>query len=110
MTAAGELNAAVGEEGVKRYIAMTCQTDDPEREAAYLALRSRDRAQAQADAERDPQPLSRHARPVPSCRTPAIAVFDRASKIAVPCFERQTFPAKRSWPSSSSSTRRSSGR
>jgi oligoendopeptidase F len=36
--ASGELNAAVGEEGVKRYIAMTCQTDDPEREAAYLAF------------------------------------------------------------------------
>jgi oligoendopeptidase F len=35
---AGELNAAVGEEGVKRYIAMTCQTDDPEREAAYLSF------------------------------------------------------------------------
>jgi oligoendopeptidase F len=37
VVAAGELNAAVGEEGVKRYIAMTCQTDDREREAAYLA-------------------------------------------------------------------------
>jgi oligoendopeptidase F len=36
--AAGELNAAVGEEGVKRYVAMTCQTDDPERESAYLAF------------------------------------------------------------------------
>lgn len=34
----GELSAAVGQEGVKRYIAMTCQTDDPEREAAYLAF------------------------------------------------------------------------
>ena len=34
----GELNAAVGQEGVKRYIAMTCQTDDPEREAAHLAF------------------------------------------------------------------------
>lgn len=33
----GELNSAVSEEGVKRYIAMTCQTDDPEREAAHLA-------------------------------------------------------------------------
>ncbi len=29
MITAGELNAAVGEEGVKRDIAMTCQTDDP---------------------------------------------------------------------------------
>jgi oligoendopeptidase F len=36
--AAGELNAAVGQEGVQRYIAMTCQTDDPERESAYLAF------------------------------------------------------------------------
>jgi oligoendopeptidase F len=35
---AGELNAAVGQEGVRRYIAMTCQTDDPEREAAHLAF------------------------------------------------------------------------
>ncbi len=33
----GELNGAVGQEGVKRYIAMTCQTDDPDREAAHLA-------------------------------------------------------------------------
>jgi oligoendopeptidase F len=38
LTAAGELNAAVGEEGAKRYVAMTCQTDDPEREAAYLTF------------------------------------------------------------------------
>ena len=34
----GELNAVVGQEGVERYIAMTCQTDDPEREAAHLAF------------------------------------------------------------------------
>ncbi len=34
----GELNAAVGQEGAERYIAMTCQTDDPEREAAHLAF------------------------------------------------------------------------
>ncbi|WP_337175982.1 M3 family oligoendopeptidase [Paludisphaera sp.] len=36
LTAAGELNAAVGQEGTSRYVAMTCQTDDPAREAAYL--------------------------------------------------------------------------
>lgn len=34
----GELNGAVGQEGVERYIAMTCQTDDPDREAAHLAF------------------------------------------------------------------------
>jgi oligoendopeptidase F len=34
----GELNAAVSQEGVKRYIAMTCHTDDPECEASHLAF------------------------------------------------------------------------
>jgi oligoendopeptidase F len=34
--AAGELNSAVAQEGNERHIAMTCQTDDPVREAAYL--------------------------------------------------------------------------
>jgi oligoendopeptidase F len=34
----GELYAVVGQEGVERYVAMTCQTDDPEREAAHLAF------------------------------------------------------------------------
>ncbi len=38
LTAVGELNGAVGEEGTRRHIAMTCQTDDPEREAAFLAF------------------------------------------------------------------------
>lgn len=32
----GELGNVVSQEGVERYIAMTCQTDDPAREAAYL--------------------------------------------------------------------------
>ncbi|HEU5116262.1 MAG TPA: M3 family oligoendopeptidase, partial [Isosphaeraceae bacterium] len=33
----GELNGVVSQEGVERYVAMTCQTDDAEREAAHLA-------------------------------------------------------------------------
>ena len=36
--AAGEFNAAVGQEGATRYVAMTCQSDDPDREAAYLSF------------------------------------------------------------------------
>jgi oligoendopeptidase F len=32
----GELGAALNEEGSRRYIAMTCHTDSPEAEAAYL--------------------------------------------------------------------------
>ena len=34
----GELNGAVSQEGGKRYVAMTCQTDDSAREAAHLAF------------------------------------------------------------------------
>ncbi len=34
----GELNGAVSQEGVRRYVAMTCQTDDPRREADHLAF------------------------------------------------------------------------
>ena len=34
----GEINGAVSQEGVERYVAMTCQTDDPEREAKHLAF------------------------------------------------------------------------
>jgi oligoendopeptidase F len=33
---AGELGSAVSQVGVERYIAMTCQTDDPAREKAHL--------------------------------------------------------------------------
>ncbi len=38
LSAVDELNAAVGQEGVSRYVAMTCQTDDPAREASYLSF------------------------------------------------------------------------
>ena len=34
--AGGELSAALDEEGTKRYIAMTCHTDDPDAEKSYL--------------------------------------------------------------------------
>ena len=34
----GELNGSVSQEGVERYVAMTCQTDDADREAAHLAF------------------------------------------------------------------------
>ena len=34
----GELTAAVGQVGVERHIAYTCQTDDPAREEAHLAF------------------------------------------------------------------------
>ncbi len=36
LTQLGEINGAVSQEGVKRYVAMTCQTDDSACEASYL--------------------------------------------------------------------------
>lgn len=38
LTDVGELNGAVSQEGTRRYVAMTCQTDDPAREQAHLAF------------------------------------------------------------------------
>ena len=108
--AAGELNAAVGEEGVERYIAMTCQTDDPEREAAYLAF--------VRDIEPKLKPIQNEIRsryldsPVShrSCRATAISSSTAPSRIAAACSARPTSRARRSSPSWSSSIRRSSGR
>ena len=106
--AAGELNAAVGQEGVERYVAMTCQTDDPEREAAYLEFIR--------DIEPKLKPLQNEVRnryldspfrsALPDDR---YAVFNRRSRTAAPSIARPTSPARRNWPSSSSSTRRSIG-
>src|SRR5271168_3581863 len=36
LTDGGELSAALDEEATRRYVAMTCHTDSPEAEKAYL--------------------------------------------------------------------------
>ncbi len=108
LVAVGELNSAVGEEGVERHVAMTCQTDDPEREAAYLAfvrdiepklkpiqnaIRSR-YLDAPVRSELPPRPLFR----LRSCtREPP-----------QPVSRSKHSPRDRSWPSSSSSIKRPS--
>ena len=106
LIAAGELNAAVGQEGVKRYIAMTCQTDDPEREAAYLSFIR--------DIEPKLKPLQNEIRnryldsPFRTLSCPPTATPSSTGpwRTAAPSTARRTSPARRSWPSSSSSTRR----
>ena len=105
LVAAGELNAAVGQEGVARYVAMTCQTDDPEREAAYLSFIR--------EIEPKLKPLQNDIRNMyldspyrsqldaqPLCGVHALW------RTVAPCSERRTFPARPGWPSSSSSIRR----
>ena len=108
LIAAGELNAAVGQEGVERYIAMTCQTDDPEREAAHLSF--------VRDIEPKLKPLQNEVRnryldsphPRRSCPPTATTSSTAPRRTAAPSTARRTSPARPSWPSSSSSTRRSS--
>ncbi len=107
--ASGELNAAVGQEGVERYIAMTCQTDDPEREAAYLAF-VRDiepRLKPIQNEIRSRYLDSPHRTGLPRDR---YFVFDRALENRRACSARRTSPARPNWPSWSSSIRRSSAR
>ncbi len=93
--AVGELNAAVGQVGTKRYVAMTCQTDDPEREAAYLEF--------VRDIEPRLKPLHNEIRTkyldspyrsaLPSDR---YHVFDRAPRrTGGRSTARRTFPVKR---------------
>lgn len=107
--AAGELNAAVGQEGVKRYIAMTCQTDDPKGEAAYLAF--------VRDIEPKLKPIQHAIRTryldapnVPICPATAISSSTGRWRIDGRCSARRTSPARPDWPSWNSSIRRSSGR
>ena len=108
--AAGELNAAVGQEGVERYIAMTCQTDDPEREAAYLAF--------VRDIEPKLKPIQNAIRsryldcPVPSgaAARPLLRLRPRPGEPPRPVSRGEHPPRDRSWPSWSSSIRRSSAR
>ena len=73
-------------------------------------VRPRHRAEAQADPERDPQPIPRLAAPRRSCRATATSSSTAPWRTAAPCFARRTSPARPSWPSSSSSIRRSSAR
>ena len=109
--AAGELNAAVGQEGVERYIAMTCQTDDPEREAAYLAFVRDIEPKLKPIQNEIREPVPRLAAPRRSCRSDRYFVFDRALENRRALYPRGEHPPRdRSWPSSSSSIRRSSGR
>jgi oligoendopeptidase F len=73
---AGELQCAVSQVGTKRYVAMTCQTDDPAREAAYLEfvreIEPRLKPQQQAIREKYLDSPARSSLPADQ-----YAVFDR---------------------------------
>jgi oligoendopeptidase F len=87
----GELGAALDEERSKRYIAMSCHTDDKEAEAAYLAFVE------QVDPEVKPKQfrLCRIflAHPIRALLPPArYSVFDRDTALAVEVFRQENVP------------------
>ena len=102
------------ERGRRRGRGQALRRDDlsdrrPRARGGLSGVRSRHRAQAQADPERDPEPLPRFAVSDRSCRATAISCSTARWRIAAACFARRTSPARPSWPSWSSSTRRSIG-
>jgi oligoendopeptidase F len=88
---AGELSAALDEESSRRYIAMTCHTDNPEAEKAYLHFVE------QVEPELKPRQfkieqiyLAHAARPqLPKAR---YFVFDRSARCHVELFRAENVP------------------
>src|SRR5204863_606830 len=87
----GELSAALDEEASKRYIAMTCHTDDPEAEKAYLHFVEKIEPQVKprqfqlakiyvAHPVREKLPRKRYE------------VFDRDTKVQVELFRPENVP------------------
>lgn len=83
-----ELSACLSEEGSKRYVAMTCQTDDPAREAAHLQfieeIQPKCKPRWHRLRERYVQVPARGQLPMPR-----YAVYDRGTVAAVELFREE---------------------
>ena len=79
----------------------------PQREAAYLAYVREIEPKLKPILNAIREPVSRCARRAPSCPANGLRFSIVPSKTAAPCFAKRISPARPSWPSSSSSTRRS---
>ena len=86
-----ELNAAIDEEGSKRYIAMTCHTDSPEAEKAYLQFVEQIEPQLKPRQFKLAQIFIAHPiRPqLPKAR---YEVFDRDTNLHVELFRPENVP------------------
>jgi oligoendopeptidase F len=86
-----ELNAAIDEEGSKRYIAMTCHTDSPEAEKAYLQFVEQIEPQLKPRQFKLAQIFIAHpVRPqLPKAR---YEVFDRDTNLHVELFRPENVP------------------
>ncbi len=87
----GELSAALDEEGSRRYIAMTCHTDDAEAEKAYLHYVE------QIDPRTKPRQFKlaeiyEHHRLRGKLPKTRYAIFDRDAKVSVEMFREANVP------------------
>src|SRR6266446_10978097 len=86
-----ELSAALDEESSKRYIAMTCHTDDPDAERAYLHFVEKIEPQLKPRQFRLAQIYMAH--PLrDKLPKPRFDVFDRDTKVQVELFRRENVP------------------
>lgn len=86
-----ELNAALDEEGARRYIAMTCHTDSPEAERDYLHFVEKLDPQVKPRQFKLAQLYVQHAARNPLPR-PRYQVFDRDLKVHVALFRPENVP------------------
>jgi oligoendopeptidase F len=86
-----ELNAALDEEGSRRYIAMTCHTDSPEAEAAYLHFLEKIEPEVKPRQFKLAQLYVAHPAG-PRLPRPRYAVFDRDTKVQVELFRPENVP------------------
>ncbi|MEO8428946.1 MAG: M3 family oligoendopeptidase, partial [Verrucomicrobiota bacterium] len=86
-----EVSAALEEEGSRRYIAMTCQTDNPEAERAYLEFVEQIEPRAKPRQFKLAQLYLEHPlRPqLPKTR---YEVFDRNTRVQVELFRQENVP------------------
>lgn len=87
----GELTAACDEEGARRYIAMTCHTEDPEAERAYLHFVETVEPELKPRQFRLEQLYLEH--PIrPSLNTTRYGVFDRVTAVHVELYRDANVP------------------
>src|SRR4051812_10635667 len=87
----GELTAALEEEGAKRYIAMSCHTDNPEAEKAYLEFIEKIEPELKPRNFKLDQAYLAH--PARAKLSPErYSVFDRYTKQHVELFREENVP------------------
>lgn len=86
-----ELTAALDEEGAKRYIAMTCHTDNPEAEAAYLHFVEKIEPQTKPRQFKLAQTYVAHPART-GLSSERYRVFDRDTRLQVELFRPENVP------------------